>query len=154
MKPIALIASFFATLVMTGCDAPETTEANGGVPAKSTNITRLEPVSVPQIELSAVAQKGEKVFIRCAACHSVAEGEPHLVGPSIHGLIDAPSAAKEGYPYSAAMGLALVKWDRETLDRWIENPQAVVPGTKMAFAGIADEQQRAALIQYIAEVTK
>ena len=52
------------------------------------------------------------------------------------------------------MGLALVKWDRETLDRWIENPQAVVPGTKMAFAGIADEQQRAALIQYIAEVTK
>ena len=99
-------------------------------------------------------RRGKLLFIQCRACHELKEGEPDKVGPNLHGLIGRKSASAEGFNYSAALKAINITWDRATLDKWIEKPSAVAPGTAMAFAGIASPQDRAALIAYLEAETR
>lgn len=94
-------------------------------------------------------KRGRLLYIQCRACHELKEGEPNKVGPNLHGMIGRKSALAEGFAYSPALKGANLTWDRATLDRWIEKPSALVPGNAMAFAGIANPKDRAALITYI-----
>jgi cytochrome c len=99
-------------------------------------------------------KRGRLLFIQCRACHELKAGLPAKVGPSLHGLLGAKSAHVEGFTYSAALRAANLTWDRATLDRWLERPGAVVPGNSMAFAGVANPKDRAALITYIEAETR
>ncbi|MEO0823427.1 MAG: cytochrome c family protein [Pseudomonadota bacterium] len=102
---------------------------------------------------SALAQDaaaGEKVFRKCKACH-VVDKEQNRVGPHLVGIVGRPVGAVEGYKYSKAMtawgeGKA---WDAETLASYLEAPKKVVKGTKMAFAGLKKEADRANVIAYL-----
>lgn len=98
---------------------------------------------------AADAQLGKRLFLRCAACHAVAPGAPAKMGPNLSGVVGRKAGAVKGYRYSAAMQKAAVKWDAATLDKWLARPAAVVPGTSMAFAGMAKPEERAALIAYL-----
>lgn len=93
-------------------------------------------------------QQGQKAFEQCAACHST-DGSAG-VGPTLKGIVGRPSASIAGFPYSAAMKRAHLQWTPEQLDKWIANPQEVVPGNAMPYAGMADAAQRKALIAYLA----
>jgi cytochrome c len=95
--------------------------------------------------------QGERVFNRCVACHSVEAGQ-NRVGPSLHGVIDNPSASVEGFNYSPAMREADLVWDDETLHAFLRDPRATVPGTSMAFAGLRDDQQVADLIAFLRQM--
>ena len=100
------------------------------------------------------ALRGERVFQRCFACHSVdSDKKLKLQGPSLHKIIGRPAAAIADFDYSVAMknmaGAGLV-WDVETLDRYIADPESVVPGTNMSVPPLRDEQQRADLLAYLA----
>jgi len=96
--------------------------------------------------------KGKAVFEQCAACHSLGEaGE--FDGPTLKGVIGRKAGSLEDYRYSAAMKRSNVTWSAETLDRYITDPQAFIPGNRMAFAGITDKAQRDDLIAYLAAVT-
>lgn len=97
---------------------------------------------------------GEVAFLQCRACHNLAEGQPNLVGPNLHGIFGAKAGSKEGFAYSPALSGSGIVWDRETLDKWIEAPAAVVPGSKMAYAGMKDAERRAALLDYLEEATR
>ena len=92
---------------------------------------------------------GQRLFLQCQACHSIAKGQPHKIGPNLNGTIGAAAASRIGYAYSAALTKAALTWDDATLDRWLVRPTAVVPGTKMVFAGVAKPQDRADLIAYL-----
>lgn len=98
------------------------------------------------------AAAGEKVFARCKACHKVEDGA-NGVGPHLFGIVGRPVAAVEGYNYSDAMveygGGGSVVWDHANLAVYLENPRAEVPGTKMAFAGLRKEDERANVICYL-----
>ena len=98
-------------------------------------------------------KRGKLLYIQCRACHDLAEGEPHKVGPNLFGFLGRPAASAEDFTYSPALRGAKLTWDRATLDRWLEKPSAVVPGNAMAFAGIANPKDRAALIAYIESET-
>lgn len=93
--------------------------------------------------------KGKMVFAKCAICHSAQQGKT-LVGPSLFGVVGRHSASLEGYSYSEAMKKADKTWDLKTLDTYLTNPKAMVPGTKMVFAGLPKEEDRENLIAYLA----
>lgn len=94
-------------------------------------------------------KRGRLLYIQCRACHEIKAGAPNKVGPNLHGIMGLKAAQIAGFNYSQALRGADLVWDRATLDRWLERPSAVVPGNTMAFAGIANPQDRAALITYI-----
>jgi len=96
---------------------------------------------------------GKRSFIRCRSCHTLAEGEAHGVGPNLNGLFDAEAANKEGYSYSEALTSAGITWDQASLKKWLQNPAVLVPGNKMAFAGVADEKELDALMMYLKQHT-
>ncbi len=97
------------------------------------------------------AAKGMKVFNACKACHT-ADAETNKVGPHLKGLIGRKVAAIAEYKYSGSMtefAAANPVWDDALFLKYIENPKALVPKTKMAFVGIKKEDQRADLLAYL-----
>jgi cytochrome c2 len=93
---------------------------------------------------------GAKIFKKCAACHKLEEGK-NGVGPSLWGVIGRPVGSIAGFKYSDATKGHGGVWDFETLDAYLENPKAYIPGNKMAFAGLKTEAERAAVIRYLNE---
>jgi cytochrome c len=95
---------------------------------------------------------GEKVFKRCAACHAIGEGAKNKVGPELNGVIGRTAGGLEGFNYSSAMteaGAGGLVWTSETLHTYLENPKAMIPGTKMTFAGLKKVDDRDAVITYM-----
>jgi len=101
------------------------------------------------------AVRGERIFQYCFSCHSVVPNEQtQLEGPSLYRIVGRPAASLPGFNYSDAMkkrGRDGLKWDAPTLNAYIADPQAIVPGTRMSAAPLRDEQQRADLIAYLAK---
>lgn len=97
---------------------------------------------------SADATAGEAVFKKCGSCHKV-NGE-NAVGPHLNGVVGRNHAAVEGYSYSEAnLALKAEVWTPENINGFIENPKKYMPGTKMAFAGLAKPEDRANVIAYL-----
>ena len=95
------------------------------------------------------ADKGEKVFKKCKACHTVDNGGKNLVGPNLFGVVGRKAGHKEDYKYSQAMIDSGLTWDEATLDKYLEKPKDIVPKTKMTFAGLKKDTQRADVIAYL-----
>ncbi|TFK99344.1 cytochrome c-like domain-containing protein [Pterulicium gracile] len=101
------------------------------------------------------ASKGASLFkTRCAQCHTLGNGEPHKVGPNLHGLFGRKSGTTDGYSFTAANVNKGVTWDDETLFEYLENPKKYIPGTKMAFAGLKKEKDRNDLITHLKEAVR
>jgi len=98
-------------------------------------------------------EKGQVAFEQCAACHSL-DGSGKDDGPTLKGVIGRKAGSLEDFRYSAAMKRSDVTWDAATLDKYIADPQAFIPGNRMAFAGITDRSQRDDLIAYLAVATR
>jgi cytochrome c len=94
------------------------------------------------------AAAGEKVFVACKICHVTDKGV-NRIGPSLFGVVGRKASAVPGYTYSAASHKSGLTWDAATLFAYLEAPQKVMPGTKMAFGGVKDPQKRADLIAYL-----
>ena len=99
------------------------------------------------------AAAGEKVFIKCKACHENEQGV-NKIGPTLKGIVGRKTASVEGYAYSDAMKAANVVWTAETLDTFLTNPQAMIPGNKMALGAVKDAEQRTQLIAYLKSASK
>jgi cytochrome c len=95
------------------------------------------------------AAAGEKVFAQCRACHQVGENAKNAVGPVLNGLFGRHSGSVEGYNYSAANKNSGITWDEATFREYIKDPKAKIPGTKMIYAGLKDEQKVNDLVAYL-----
>jgi cytochrome c len=85
----------------------------------------------------------------CRTCH-VTNADDHRLGPSLHDVVGREAGSASNYAYSSAMADAGLVWDEATLDRFIENPQAVVPGNNMKpYSGIASAEERAKIIAHL-----
>lgn len=101
--------------------------------------------------VAADAKKGEEIYGRCLACHALAYDR---VGPHHCGLIGRKAGSVPGFNYSPAMKRSGLTWNEKTLDRFLKNPPATVPGTTMTYAGIPDAKERADLIAYLKSVNQ
>lgn len=92
---------------------------------------------------------GKRLFLRCTACHTMSSKAPGKVGPHLQGIVGRKAGSVAGFGYSPAMKGSSIVWNEATLDKWLQRPQAVVPGTTMAFAGLSKPEDRQALIAYL-----
>ena len=98
-------------------------------------------------------KRGAQVFRQCMACHSVAAGE-QMTGPSLAHIWNRKAGSVEGFlRYSDPMKRADVVWNEATLDQWLSNPAAFLPGTSMTFPGLKQSQARQDLIAYLKAVS-
>lgn len=100
------------------------------------------------------AAKGEKLFKRCAACHTVGEGAKNRVGPQLNGIVGRQIAAIDGFKYSKAFKAKKEAepdfvWSEENLDGFLTKPKKFIKKTKMSFPGFKKEEQRADVIAYL-----
>ena len=95
------------------------------------------------------ADAGKNVFKKCHACHNVGEGAHNAVGPELNGIVGRKAGTAEGYNYSDANKGSGITWDAATLDVYLKDPKAKVPGTKMAFPGLPNDKDRADVIAYL-----
>ena len=100
------------------------------------------------------AAAGKKVFKKCKACH-VVDAEKHKTGPHLVNSIGRVAGRADGYKrYSNAMKSSGIVWNEETLDGYLEKPKAYVKGTRMVFAGLRKEEDRANVIAYLKSYSK
>ncbi len=98
------------------------------------------------------AAHGEQVFKQCKVCHAVGPAAKAGVGPAQNNVVGSKAGTRPGYNYSSAMkeaGEKGIVWDEATLDKYLENPKALVPGTKMVFPGLKNEKDRQDVIAYL-----
>jgi len=99
------------------------------------------------------AQKGQMVFNMCLPCHSIGPGAQTKVGPGLNGLDGRHSGSAPGFDYSDANKDSGIVWNEATFKNYIQNPQGVIPGTKMIFPGVKNEQQVNDLWAYLSQFT-
>jgi cytochrome c len=95
------------------------------------------------------AAAGEKVFLACRACHQIGETAKNAVGPVLNGIIGRHSGQYPGYNYSEANKNSGITWDEATFREYIKDPKAKIPGTKMVYPGVKDEQKVNDLVAYL-----
>jgi cytochrome c len=113
------------------------------------SVSTLLGVGLTSTAQAADADAGKKVFSKCAVCHTAVAGKNGL-GPSLFGVVGRQSGSVPGYSYSEAMKSAGKTWDEATLDAYLADPKAAVPGNKMSFAGLPNAEDRANVIAYLA----
>jgi cytochrome c len=102
--------------------------------------------------LAGDAGAGKSVFqSSCSICHSVQPGQ-NKIGPTLFGVVGRKTGSVPGYSYSPANEAANLTWDQATLDKYLEAPRAMIPGTKMTYGGVKDAGKRGDLIAYMATV--
>jgi len=106
-------------------------------------------LSVSSAALAADPTAGATVFKKCAVCHAIGPGAANKVGPELNGVIGRKTGSVPGYNYSDANKNSGIVWTEDELARYIHNPRGIVPGTKMTFPGIQDDQQVGDLIAYL-----
>ncbi len=108
------------------------------------------PAGIDALLASADVAKGEQSFKKCQACHTINQGGANGIGPNLYGVSgDGVAADRGGFAFSDALKSHGGTWDAATMDAWLKNPKGFAAGTKMTFAGISNDQERANLIAYL-----
>ena len=113
-----------------------------------------ESVEEEKIDIAALMAMGdvvtgEKVFTKCAACHSIVKGGKNNIGPALYNVVGRKTGAVTDYKYSKALSLYDKEWTFEELNGYLIKPAKWIKGTKMAFAGLRKEKDRASVIKYL-----
>lgn len=107
-------------------------------------------IPLPNLLAAADVAKGEAVFAKCAACHTINSGGANGIGPNLYGTLgEAIGQGKAGFAFSDALKAVGGNWDFDKMDHWLTSPRKFVAGTKMSFAGLSSAEDRANLIVYL-----
>ncbi|GGC34699.1 hypothetical protein GCM10011371_22560 [Novosphingobium marinum] len=138
-----------ATDTTTTAEATPEPAAPASAAAEAPAADNTETTDGTQLaNFTGTAEAGEKVFIKCQTCHVVEPGV-NRIGPSLAGIVGREAGTVPEYQYSPANANSGITWTREKLFQYLENPQRIVPGTKMAFAGLPNAQDRADIIAFL-----
>ena len=151
MRVAAVLA---LTILSAGCGKPsasgEASAPSPAAPAPTEAEAQAMLASLPAPYDTADLANGKTQFGRCRSCHTLGDGQADQVGPNLYGVFNRPMASKPGYNYSDALKASPEHgWDAAHMDAWIEDPRGSHPGTKMAFAGMKDAEDRKDLIAWL-----
>ena len=123
--------------------------AKGGTMVKTLVTAAALIVSSAGVTLAQDVEKGATLFKQCAVCHKIGSAATNGLGPELNGLDGRHSGSVANYSYSDANKNSGIVWNQETFKEYIKDPKAKIPGTKMIFAGIKNEQQAKDLWTYL-----
>ena len=152
MRKIVMSAALVpAVLALAACGGKQPEAETAGEEAAEEVVEEVaeEPAAdVAFADLTGDAAAGETVFAQCRTCHLVEEGK-NGVGPSLYGIVGRASGSIEGFNYSDANASSGVTWTPEVMFEYLEAPRDFMPGTRMAFPGLKNPQDRADVIAYL-----
>ena len=119
--------------------------------SSSTTTTPEEKVDIAALMAMGDIASGEKIFKKCAACHSIIKGGKNAIGPALYNVVGRKVGAVEDYKYSKALAAYEKEWTFEELNGFLKKPAKYIKGTKMAYAGLRKEADRASVIKYLNE---
>ena len=125
----------------------------GSITANETSSESSESVNIMALFTSTSAADGKKVFKKCTACHSIAQGGGNKIGPALWGILGRKAGSVSDYKYSKAMAAHGKNWSFEEINNFLIKPKDWIKGTKMSFAGLKNAKDRAAVILYMNENT-
>ena len=158
---ILLIALLFIGIgkisnLIFSVDKPETTGYKVEVPESSdaTLVSDKKTETVEEIDIAALLalgdlKHGEKVFKKCSACHVIEKGGANKIGPALYGVLGRKVGAINDYKYSQALSDYAKEWTFKEMNGYLKKPQTWIKGTKMSFAGLRKEKDRASVILYL-----
>ena len=137
-------------------EKPETPGYAVDVEQVSTASSTATAVAEEKVDIAALMAmgdiaSGEKVFKKCAACHSIIKGGKNAIGPALYNVVGRKVGAVEDYKYSKALAAYEKEWTFEELNGFLKKPAKYIKGTKMAYAGLRKEADRASVIKYLNE---
>ena len=112
-----------------------------------------EKIDISALMAMGDVSSGEKIFKKCAACHSISEGGKNKIGPALWGVLGRPAGSVTDYKYSKAMAAYGKNWSFEEMNGFLIKPKDWIKGTKMSFSGLRSAKDRAAVILYMNENT-
>tara|TARA_B100001996_G_scaffold378210_1_gene362014 strand:+ start:589 stop:1119 length:531 start_codon:yes stop_codon:yes gene_type:complete len=118
-----------------------------------TNSEQSSSENIMALFASVTAADGEKVFKKCAACHSISQGGSNKIGPALWGVLGRKAGSLTDYKYSKSMVAYSKPWSFEEMNGFLTKPKDWIKGTKMSFAGLKNAKERAAVILYMNENT-
>ena len=121
--------------------------------SSETSSANSESANIMALFASTNASDGLKIFKKCAACHSIAQGGGNKIGPALWGVLGRKAGGVSDYKYSKAMAAHGKAWSFEEMNRFLIKPKDWIKGTKMSFAGLKNAKERAAVILYMNENT-
>jgi cytochrome c len=127
-----------------GLEIVSTSSSSSGMESKI-----VEAVDIKALLAMGDLGHGEKVFKKCSACHMIASGGKNMIGPNLWSVIGRTAGSVSDYKYSKAMIAYGKEWTYEEMNSYLIKPQAYVKGTKMAFAGLRKEKDRASVILFM-----
>ncbi len=117
----------------------------------SNSSKEVEKINIAALMAMGDVSAGEKVFKKCAACHSIVKGGKNAIGPALYNVVGRKVGAIENYKYSKALAAYGKEWTFEELNGFLIKPTKWIKGTKMAYAGLRKEKDRASVIKYLNE---
>jgi len=140
----------------SGGDAGETWHEPGVVTAATLGAQVVLPTAdylkLPEYQ-TADREYGARLAMQCRACHSYEPGGPSISGPNLHGVFGRVVGGVDGYPYSTALSEADFIWTPEALDAWLAQPTRFLPGNRMAYPGLREQEDRNAVIAELLRLT-
>jgi cytochrome c len=150
---VAMLAGFLAHKIVSPTplekNAYVVENVNQAPTANTTDAAAKGPAAIEPFLITANADAGQKTARVCGTCHSFGKGESAKIGPNLYGIVGAKHAHAQGFDYSDAMKAATGDWTFDELNQFLYNPRAHIPGTKMSFAGIKNDQDRANVIAWL-----
>jgi cytochrome c len=157
MRTTSIFAVAAAALAMTGCGpsggSSSSNTATTSAPAAAPTLTDAQKqaliAQLPAAYRAADLSNGEAKFALCRSCHTTAPGGDDMTGPNLWGVFGRKAGSKAGFTYSDDLKNAGWTWDADRIDKWITNPRAVLPGTKMTFVGMPDANDRRDVVAFL-----
>ena len=132
---------------------PDVAIETAGGPAAPSGPPDFGRLFADPAQLQELVARGQRVSAQCASCHTFEDGGPNRIGPNLHDVFGRPAASHAGFEYSDAMHAHGGAWDYLALNDFLHAPGAVVRGTKMAFAGLRNDEDRVAMIAYLRSIS-